>query len=80
MNENRVLKQETLLSGKFVSTVWLGVVGNRSKNFETMIFSADINGKVAPNSLDCLHAQTEKEALENHCLMVMKWNMQDMAL
>lgn len=71
-DKSRLLKQNTLPNGVFVSTVWLGLdhsfSGGPPLIFETMVFPA--------NSLDeknCQRYSTEAEALQGHQEMVEKW-------
>lgn len=42
----------------------------------TMVFANDITeGEDAGRSVDCARARTQKKALENHRLMVLKWSV-----
>ncbi len=73
----KIVKQETLKNGYFVSTVWLGLDQSFSflephapLIFETMVFSK--KGKYS--ELDMDRYATEKEALQGHITMVKKWS------
>jgi len=70
----KVVKQDVLKNGLYVSTVWVGIdyslVGGEPLIFETMVF---------PNKgdwldLDMERYSTEKEALAGHREMVKKWS------
>ena len=73
--ENRkykIIKQEILPSGKWVSTVWLGL--NHSLEggtliFETMVFAS----KKDMSEVDMNRYSTEEEALKDHQEMVKKY-------
>ena len=73
----KIVKQETLSNGYFVSTVWLGIDHSFSflephtpLIFETMVFPKKGNYK----DLDMDRYSTEKEALSGHNKMVKKWS------
>lgn len=74
--EDKIIKQEILPNGKFISTVWLGidmnhVFGNgKPLIFETMVFPERGNY----SELDMERYSTEEEALEGHQKMVEKYN------
>lgn len=71
--EYKIVAQETLANGNFVSTVWLGIDhafdGGKPLIFETMVFPKKGNW----GELDCDRYSTEAEALEGHKKMVEKW-------
>lgn len=62
----KILKQETLPSGKFISTVWLGMDhnfgGGEPLIFETMVFPTKANYMEEI----CERYSTEEEALLGH--------------
>ena len=70
----KIVKQEELPNGKWVSTVWLGL--NHSWNdgspliFETMVFKS----KDDYSDEDMERYSTEAEAIEGHKKMVEKWS------
>lgn len=69
----KIVKQETLPNGKFVSTVWLGINHNFYKDkdpliFETMVFPEEGNW----GDIDCNRYSTLKEAKAGHKKMVKK--------
>lgn len=71
-DKKRILKQETLKNGFFISTVWLGIdhgfgIG-KPLIFETMVF---VKNKFA--DLDMARYSTEQEAIAGHKKMVAKW-------
>ncbi len=72
-NQNRIVKQETLPNGKFVSTVFLGIdhqFGNGPPLiFETMVFD---NGRSGRDE-DMERYTTWEQAEEGHKRMVEKW-------
>lgn len=69
----KVIKQETLENGKWISTVWLGLDHSFDNGklliFETMVFSARENMK----ELAMERYSTEEEAIEGHKKMVEKY-------
>ena len=71
--KERIVKQQTLKNGNFVSTVFLGLDHNfgigKPLLFETMVFS---NTKDL-DELDMNRYSTYKEAEKGHKLMVEKW-------
>lgn len=62
----KILKQEELSNGKFISTVWLGLDHNYSGNeiliFETMVFPEKDNW----SEEYCERYSTEEEAIKGH--------------
>lgn len=72
--EYRVVKQETLPNGKYVSTVWLGLNHNYGNGapliFETMVFPSQGNF----SDLDMERYSTEMAAQIGHTAMVEKWS------
>lgn len=68
----RIIKQDRLFNGYFISTVWLGINHNFGFGppliFETMVF--DDRGNV---DLDMKRYSTESEAIKGHSQMVRKW-------
>ena len=74
---DRVVKQETLSDGKFVSTVFLGLDYNfrtigKPLLFETMVFNEEGNY----TDLDVDRYPTWEEAEKGHTNMVAKWKGQ----
>jgi len=70
----KIIKQETLENGVFVSTVWLGLdhsfrEGGKPIIFETMAFPSDN----LDTHNDMKRYYTLEEALEGHKAMVKKW-------
>ena len=71
--ENRIVAQETLPNGKWVSTVFLGLdhgFGDKVLLFETMVFF----NKDDMGELDCKRYETWEEAESGHRKMVKKWS------
>ena len=75
-SKDRIIKQETLPNGYFVSNVFLGIDYNFSFNpkakpilFETMVFK----DKKSFSELDINRYSTYKEAVKGHKLMVLIW-------
>jgi hypothetical protein len=70
----KILKQETLKTGYWVSTVWLGLDHSFERGppliFETMVFES----KDHSSDLDCARYATEEEAFAGHAEMVKRWN------
>lgn len=70
--KKKIVKQEELPNGKFVSTVWLGLDHQFGDGppliFETMVFSPDRNDE------DMERYTTEEEALKGHEEMVKKYS------
>ena len=74
----KIVKQETIPNGKWVSTVWLGldqrlgfeVESDKPIIFETMVFPK----KGDFSDLDCERYSTEEEAIAGHKEMVKKWS------
>lgn len=70
----KIVKQDTLPNGLFISTVWLGLdhsfmeVG-RPLIFESMVFGKDTNG----SDIDMDRYSTESEALAGHKRLIEKW-------
>lgn len=74
----RIVKQETLPTGYWLSTVFLVIDHNCGLRgppilFETMVFESEGN----PHSLDCLRYATEKEAREGHEWMKRRWTLME---
>lgn len=71
--KKKVVKQETLENGLWISTVWLGLDHNYGEGrpliFETMVFKK----KGDWSELDMDRYSTEKEAIKGHERMVKKW-------
>ena len=69
----KIIKQETLPDGKWVSTVWLGLdhnfVGGKPLIFETMVFPKEGDYQ----DLDMERYSTLKEAKKGHQKLVEKW-------
>lgn len=75
--KSRVLKQETLPNGKWVSTVFLGLDHNFSDKgppllFETMVFTTKM-GHIK-DDLDMDRYSTWDEAMIGHLQYVTKWS------
>ena len=74
--KDRILKQETLSNGLFISTVFLGLNYNYGKGkpliFETMVFDRSKKSS-GMGDLDQKRWTTEEEAYAGHYLMVEKW-------
>ena len=73
--KNRIIKQEKLKKGIFVSTVWFGIdyslgLANKPLIFETMVFTS----KDKMESVNMQRYSTEKEALAGHKAMVKYYN------
>lgn len=72
--KKKIVKQETLTNGKWVSTVWLGLDHQFGEGkpliFETMVFPEKGNY----SELDVDRYYTEEEALKGHKKMVKKWS------
>ncbi len=71
--ELKIVKQETLWNGLFISTVWLGLdhswaMTGKPLIFETMVFTASSNF-----DKDMDRYSTEAEALAGHAAMVKEW-------
>ena len=68
----KIVKQEELENGYFISTVWLGIDHRFGEGkpliFETMVFPPD-----SYQDQDMEHYSTEKEAIKGHKKMVSKW-------
>lgn len=71
--DKKIVKQETLPNGKWVSTVWLGLdhsfLGGDPLIFETMVFESK-----GGDDVDMERYSTEEEALEGHKRMVEKYS------
>ena len=69
----KIVEQTELPSGKWVSTVWLGLNHQYGEGkpliFETMVFPK----KESYSELDMERYSTEAEAIEGHKQMVKKW-------
>ncbi|MBT9166763.1 MAG: hypothetical protein DDT19_00087 [Syntrophomonadaceae bacterium] len=74
--KDRVVRQETLPNGLFVSTVFLGIDHGWSEQkpliFETMVFPSEAD----LNELDMERYSTWEEAEQGHQEMVEKWRNQ----
>ena len=72
-HKKRIVKQETLPKGKWVSTVFLGIdynfSGGKPLLFETMVFP----NKKDLEELDMDRYSTWEEAQKGHKRMVKKW-------
>jgi hypothetical protein len=70
---DRFVGRDTLITGVYVSTVWLGIDHNFGHGkpliFESMVFPAWRRGEY-----DQLRYHTEEEALEGHNMLVRKWS------
>lgn len=68
----KIVKQETLPNGYWVSTVWLGLDHRWGKGqpliFETMVFYQ------GESDLDMQRYSTEAEAIVGHKALVKKWS------
>jgi hypothetical protein len=73
--DKRRVAETTLLNGRLVSTVWMGLnhqFGNGPPLiFETMVFGS----KEDMRDLDCDRYSTEAEAIAGHARMVEKWSV-----
>jgi len=71
---NKIIRQDVLVNGKFVSTVFLGIDHNfgvgKPLLFETMVFSEKGNFR----DLDMDRYSTWDEASKGHEKMVKRWN------
>lgn len=67
----KIVKQDTLPNGLFISTVWLGLDHSWGSGppliFESMVFNNNFN------ELDMRRYSAENEALAGHCELVRKW-------
>jgi len=71
-NKYKIIKQEILENGYFISTIWLGM-DHGSQNgqpliFESMVFNGDGEG-----DSDCERYVSESAAIIGHKLLVEKW-------
>jgi hypothetical protein len=73
----QIIKQDKLVNGLHVSTVWLGldhsfdIIGHgKPLIFETMVFPKRSYGE-----LDCERCSTLKQAIAIHNLMCWKWGL-----
>ena len=71
----RRVAETTLPSGKWVSTVWMGIDHRFTGDgppliFETMVFPSEDN----PSDQDMERYSTEEQALEGHERMCRKWS------
>lgn len=76
--DKKVVQQDVLANGKFVSTIWLGLdhnMGGRPHIFETMVFPKKGNY----SELETRRYSTEEEAKEGHAALVEKWSKLDNA-
>jgi hypothetical protein len=76
--DDRIIKQETLPNGRYVSTVWLGIDHRFGDDgppliFETMLFDAK-DSKGLGEDLDMDRYSTHEEAVAGHQRMVEKWS------
>lgn len=74
----KLVKQELLSNGFYVSTVWLGLdhsfhPGQKPLIFETMVFKKIKKDKLGED-VDMDRYSTEAEALQGHEEMVKKWS------
>lgn len=72
--KDRIVKQETLPNGKWVSTVFLGLDYNYGLRgapilFETMVFPSKKN----MSELDCNRYSTYGQSIKGHKQMVKQW-------
>lgn len=69
---NRFVGRDILMTGVYVSTVWLGINhnfgGGKPLIFESMVFPSRGNGEY-----DQIRYHTEAEALNGHKKLVRKW-------
>ena len=69
-NDYKIIKQDKLDNGKFVSTVWLGLDHSFESDikliFETMVFH--------PDEIDVERYSTLEDAVKGHKKMVIKHN------
>jgi hypothetical protein len=76
----KIVKQEVLPNGKWVSTVWLGLDHNFGIGipliFETMVFAGKPKSQGGEDwaEIDMARYSTEKEALKGHIKMAKKWS------
>ena len=75
--EYKIVKQEILPNGKWVSTVWLGLDHSYRNGppliFETMVFPKEGDY----GDLDMDRYSTEEEAIKGHKKMVKKWSKKE---
>jgi len=74
IRDYKIVKQETLPNGVWVSTVWLGLDhqyedGGVPLIFETMVFPKDGTHE----EVDMERYSTEEEAINGHLAIVKKW-------
>jgi hypothetical protein len=69
----KIVKQDKLANGVFVSTVWLGLDHNYGFNNRPLIFETMVFGP-GDHSEDCLRYSTEEEARLGHKMIVKKWS------
>jgi len=78
---SRIVKQETLPNGKWVSTVFLGLNHNYGEGlpllFETMVFPS---AKGLGAELDVDRYSTYEEAEKGHSVLVQKWSLKRKAI
>lgn len=76
----KLVKQETLPNGLFVSTVWLGIDHNHYEDdgqpiiFETMVFQKGDEEEKLGEEVFCDRYSTEAEALEGHKAVVERFS------
>ena len=77
MERDKVVVQETLPNGRWISTVWLGLDHHYGNGppliFETMVF--DREGEWT--DLDQRRYSTEEQARAGHAEMVAKWSQSE---
>ena len=65
--QNKIIKQETLLNGKYVSTVYLGLDHNFSRKGKPLIFETMVFPEKGDYSDEyCERYSTEEEAIKGH--------------
>jgi hypothetical protein len=70
----KVVKQEALSDGKWISTVWLGLDHRMLESGKPLIFETMVFSKWGDyGELDMERYSTESEALAGHKRMVKKW-------
>lgn len=75
---DRILAQETLPNGRWVSTVWIGTDYNFAGQGPPLIFESMVFPKKGEyNELDCLRYATKEEALAGHKELCAKWAEND---
>ena len=82
LETDRRVRETTLPSGKWVSTIWLGLDHRFGEGspliFETMVFPpSDDRGERSWRDLDCDRYSTESEAIAGHEAMIVKWSTRE---